>query len=136
ARLDPAMAGKLYTSITCGEEYPVKALPGGFGSQLGDQLFRSVSRAYTGLMSRAGGSAQHIMAGQALRGRGAWMAPEEFGTWLGTAGASLEFVWDGPRDAELVLLIAYRVLKPFALRDVVYRANGAETRLMAVDWPG
>ena len=61
--------------IVSGREYLLRAVPKGFGSYLGDELFWNIQSAYTGTLSQAGVAVGQFFDGQELRGTGAWKEP-------------------------------------------------------------
>jgi len=103
--------------IVSGREYLLRAVPKGFGSLLGDELFWNIRSAYTGTLSLAGVSVGQFFDGQELRGKGAWKEPEAWGTWLGVDGGILEFVRPEKHSASLLCAVAYRILPIFASKD-------------------
>jgi glycosyltransferase involved in cell wall biosynthesis len=120
-----------YVKIVSGREYLLRAVPKGFGSLLGDELFWNIRSAYTGTLSLAGVSVGQFFDGQELRGRGAWREPEPWGTWLGVDGGTLEFIWPEKHSASLLCAIAYRVLPIFTSKDVIYTIGSKVQRLPA-----
>lgn len=118
-----------YVKIVSGREYLPRAVPKGFGSLLGDELFWNIRSAYTGTLSLAGVSVGQFFEGQELRGKGAWKEPEAWGTWLGVDGGVLEFIWPEKHSALLLCAIAYRILPIFASKDVLYTIGSKVQRL-------
>ena len=117
--------------IVSGREYLLRAVPKGFGSLLGDELFWNIRSAYTGTLSLAGVSVGQFFDGQELRGKGAWKEPEAWGTWLGVDGGILEFVRPEKHSASLLCAVAYRILPIFASKDVIYTIGSKVQRLPA-----
>jgi len=117
--------------IVSGREYLLRAVPKGFGSLLGDELFWNIRSAYTGTLSLAGVSVGQFFDGRELRGKGAWKEPEAWGTWLGVDGGILEFVWPEKHSASLLCAVAYRILPIFASKDVIYTIGSKVQRLPA-----
>jgi glycosyltransferase involved in cell wall biosynthesis len=120
-----------YVQIVSGREYLLRAVPKGFGSLLGDELFWNIRSAYTGTLSLAGVSVGQFFDGQELRSKGAWKEPEAWGTWLGVDGGVLEFVWPEKHSASLLCAIAYRILPILAPKDVIYTIGSKVQRLPA-----
>jgi glycosyltransferase involved in cell wall biosynthesis len=124
---EPAKAP--YVKIVSGREYLLRAVPKGFGSMLGDELFWNIRSAYTGTLSLAGVSVDQFFDGQELRGKGAWKEPEAWGTWLGVDGGVLEFIWPEKHSASLLCAIAYRILPILESKDVLYTIGSKVQRL-------
>ena len=117
--------------IVSGREYLLRAVPKGFGSYLGDELFWNIQSAYTGTLSQAGVAVGQFFDGQELRGIGAWKEPEAWGTWLGVDGGVLEFVWPERQNATFLCAIVYRILPTFSSKEVVYTIGSKVHKLPA-----
>ena len=128
----PSLPTKVpYVKIVSGREYLLRAVPKGFGSYLGDELFWNIQSAYTGTLSQAGVSVSQFFDGQELRGRGAWREPETWGTWLGVDGGMLEFMWPEKQNVSFLCAIVYRVLPIFSMKEVIYSMGAKVHKLPA-----
>jgi glycosyltransferase involved in cell wall biosynthesis len=120
-----------YVKIVSGREYLLRAVPKGFGSYLGDELFWNIQSAYTGTLSQAGVAVGQFFDGQELRGTGAWKEPEAWGTWLGVDGGVLEFIWPERQNASFLCAIVYRILPIFSSKEVIYTIGSKVHKLPA-----
>jgi len=66
---------------------------------------------------------QDAIDGLSLRGDGLWMEPEEWGTWAGLDGGSIDFWWEGP-ETEVSCALLGRLLPRFQGRQIKYSING------------
>ena len=116
-----------YVSVTLGKEYVLKKIPSNFDGQLGEELLRSIEKAHHGPILSGPIGLQDAIDGLSLRGDGSWMEPEEWGTWLGLGGGSIDFWWEGP-ETEVSCALLGQVLSCFQGREVKYSFNGCGCR--------
>jgi len=112
-----------FVSVVAGKEYILKRIPSSFDGHVGDELRKSIENAYLGPIMSGSIGVQDAIDGLSLRGHGSWMEPEDWGTWLGIDGGSIDFWWEGP-ETEVSCALLGRVLSCFQGREIRYSING------------
>lgn len=114
---------RLYMSPAAGREYVLKKLDVNFDDRVGEELFRAIEAIHEGPILSQPVTTQQYYEGLNLRGAGQWMEAEDWGTWLGLGGGSLDFWWDYDPDDVLCAILG-EVLPGFEGTEVRYSLNG------------